>query len=389
MTFPTDPSRFVYNYSSVQLTQTQLEVLSLGFKFCDVQRKLNQLDLETQFENLMSQTEELLPRTDTHLEQLKSTLVTACYQYQTQRRPYISPLSQKHRDALRELNTNASIVIAKPDKGSGVVVMDKLDYVTKMNDIISDTTKFQTLTDVKDETDKVERSLTRCLRTMKEQNLISPTLFEQLKPTGSCIPRLYGLPKVHKSGHPLRPILAMCGSPYHQTAQWLVEILEPVRKELSQYSLKDSFQFVDCVKDLNLSEDVMYSLDVCSLFTNVPLIETIDRLCKFVSDSNIQLPIPTQMLKDLLLRCTLNVQFLFDGKLYRQIDGVAMGSPLGPLLADIFLSILEKEHLDNTIQQLSLYRRYVDDIFIAQPRNIDVNDVLTAFNSALRPDVSP
>ena len=330
----------------------------------------------------MSQTEELLPRSDTQLEQLKSTLVTASYQYQSQRRSYISPLSQKHREALRELSKNTSVVTAKPDNGSGVVLMDKPDYIAKMNEILSDTSKFQHLDNVKDETDKVERSLTRCLGTMKDQNLISLTLFEHLKPTGTCIPRLYGLPKVHKPGHPLRPILAMCGSPYHQIAQWLVEILEPVRKELSQYSLKDSFQFVDCIKDFDPSDDLLYSLDVCSLFTNVPLVETIDRLCKFVTESNICLPISVNILKDLLLRCTLNVQFLFEGKLYRQIDGVAMGSPLGPLLADIFLSILEKDQLSHTIQKLSLYRRYVDDIFIAQPRSMEVNDVLMAFNSA-------
>ena len=108
----------------------------------------------------------------------------------------------------------------------------------------------------------------------------------------------------------------------------------------------------------------MRSLDVSSLFTNVPLFETVDYVCDFIRNSSIVLPIPMTDFKELLLRCTFNIQFLFNGTIYRQRDGIAMGSPLGPILADIFVSKLENSILQTKINELPFYNRYVDDIFI-------------------------
>ena len=68
--------------------------------------------------------------------------------------------------------------------------------------------------------------------------------------------------------------------------------------------------------------------------------------------------IPEDKLRQLLLLCTKNVQFTFNGQIFRQVDGVAMGSPLGPILADIFLSSLENK-LDGVIQDTYLYVRYM------------------------------
>ena len=84
----------------------------------------------------------------------------------------------------------------------------------------------------------------------------------------------------------------------------------------------------------------------------------------------------------LLLKCTFNVQFLFDGVLYRQKDGVAMGSPLGPLLADIFLAIIENGKLKDTISDLTRYHRYVDDVFCIADDNLNLDALLNQFNQA-------
>ncbi|BHF76073.1 hypothetical protein SprV_0501917100 [Sparganum proliferum] len=95
-----------------------------------------------------------------------------------------------------------------------------------------------------------------------------------------------------------------------------------------------------------------------------------------------EIGIPTNTLKELLLRCTLNVQFLFDNQLYRQVDGVAMGSPLGPLLADVFMGKLERFQLSEQIDQLKHYGRYVDDIFAIATAETDVATLLDAANQA-------
>jgi hypothetical protein len=380
--FPTNPERYVHNFSSLTLDKLLLEALSLGPKFCCPRRNISQIDLEVQFESLYDQLTELVPTSELNVEQLKSTLVTSCYQYLKYKPRFKHLLTKEHLDALKRLRDNDSIIVCKPDKGAGIVLMDRTDYTSKMEVILSDNSKFQKMEREKDKTKPIEKAISKVLCQMKMKGIIDASTFERLHPTGTTIPRLYGLPKVHKPGVPLRPILDMFNSPYHSLAKWLVSLLEPIRKELAPHSLKDTFQFIESIKDLKLDGRQMYSLDVVSLFTNVPLRETIDYICEFIEQSGKDIRIPVTDLRTLLLLCTQNVQFLFNNKIYRQKDGVAMGSPLGPLLADIFMGKLETQCLNTTIKELTSYHRYVDDIFIISSNDIDSTDILSKFNSA-------
>ena len=105
------------------------------------------------------------------------------------------------------------------------------------------------------------------------------------------------------------------------------------------------------------------SVDVSSLFTNVPLDETI-QICL---DKLYALPdpptLPRSVLKVLLEFATKKSHFIFDGQFYDQIDGVAMGSPLGPVLANIFMCHFKEEWVFNNNARPSIWFRYVDDTF--------------------------
>ena len=380
--FPSNPGRYVHNLSSAVLDDTLLEVLSLGPKFCCPHAKIDQISIATQFENLYNQTYNLTASSPIAVDQFKSDLVNCCYQYAQSKISTGSPLTRKHLDALKELRTRDDILLSRPDKGAGIVVLNKCDYITKMMSILNDDSKFQRSKDGRDRTTIAEDQLTACLRRLRNQNVISEEIFGRLKPTGTIVPRLYGLPKIHKPNVPLRPILDMCNSPYHETAKWLAEILEPLRLHLCKLSLRDSFEFVDLIEDINMNNKQMCSFDVSSLFTNVPLLQTVNFICEYIDAFSVTLPIPTASLKELLLRCTFNIQFKFDGTLYNQIDGVAMGSPLGPLLSDIFMSSLEQGFLCDTIRSMPFYRRYVDDVFIILDNHTDISPVLELFNNA-------
>ena len=86
----------------------------------------------------------------------------------------------------------------------------------------------------------------------------------------------------------------------------------------------------------------MCSFDVSSLFTNTPLDETIDIcLAKLYAIANPP-RLPRLVLKHLLLFVTKKTHFVFDGQYCDQIDSVAMGSPLGPALANIFMCDLKR-----------------------------------------------
>jgi hypothetical protein len=124
----------------------------------------------------------------------------------------------------------------------------------------------------------------------------------------------------------------------------------------------------------------MCSFDVKSLFTNIPLHETVDIICSYVSKERLILPIPNETLRKLLLLCTENMKFSFEDQYYRQIDGVAMGSPLGPLLADIFMAHIENK-VEETIESSLLYQRYVDDILVLGSSSGHLHELFEKLNS--------
>ena len=66
-------------------------------------------------------------------------------------------------------------------------------------------------------------------------------------------------------------------------------------------------------------------------------------------------------MKELLLLCTKKVHFTFNGNIYIEVDGIAMGSPWGPILADIFMIELEKAILPELTECIKYWKRYVDD----------------------------
>ena len=111
----------------------------------------------------------------------------------------------------------------------------------------------------------------------------------------------------------------------------------------------------------------MASLDVDFLFTNIPLEETIEIFTnELFKESETVEGLSKTEFQELLSLATKDSHFIFDRTLYKQIDGVAMGFPLGPTLANAFLVYHEKNWLEHCpVEYRPLYyRRYVDDIFV-------------------------
>ena len=106
--------------------------------------------------------------------------------------------------------------------------------------------------------------------------------------------------------------------------------------------------------------------DVVSLYTNIPVDEAID-IClnKLYCNDEIVYNLTRSQFKKLLNYCVKQNHFAFNDNIYDQIDGVAMGSPLGPILANIFMSHLEKIALHEFHGSKPIYyKRYVDDTFL-------------------------
>ena len=97
---------------------------------------------------------------------------------------------------INAIKKNNKIVIAKPDKGSGIVLLDKKEYLDKINEILNDWTKFVKLgqTSEFDNLNKTENSTIDFLKKLVNNNEIEQSIVMAIKPIGSIRPRMYGLP---------------------------------------------------------------------------------------------------------------------------------------------------------------------------------------------------
>ena len=133
----------------------------------------------------------------------------------------------------------------------------------------------------------------------------------------------------------------------------------------NEFTVKDSFAFAEKIVHQD-GKLFMGSLDIDSLFTNIPLKETIN-ICTNLLYKNVDVVegIKSEF-QNLLSLSTQESYFMFNDILYKQKDGVAMGSPLGPTMANVFLSFYEMKWLEQCPNEFKpvFYRRYVDDIFV-------------------------
>ena len=192
---------------------------------------------------------------------------------------------------------------------------------------------------------------------------------------------VYGLPKIHKEGTPLRPVLSMTGSFHHELGKWLAGLLQPVLERFSSHCISDSFTFAKTMQNLDIDPNVfMCFFDVSSLFTNALLDETI-KICSdaLYDDSDLQPLISKNVFVKLVKSATSSVEFSFNNTTYKQTGGVTMGSSLGPVLANILVGYYE-EKLFSQMQKSPTYLRYVDDAFAIFDHEAEADEFLTKLN---------
>ena len=362
-----DCNKVIFNLSNRVLTEEEKNVLSLGLEFGLKPSKISFFRYFLNFEKLCGILKNCNKYgTESWNVVFNKISVIANNSYKNfYRNKHSDPINDKRVEILKSLRDDDNIIITRPDKGKGVVIVDKDNYIERMKTILGDFTKFRILkTNISAHILKLEDKLNRLLRTLKP--LIGEIAYNNIYISGSKPGSLYGLPKIHKVGNPFRPIVSSIGTFNYNLAKFLVPIISPLTS--NEHTIDNSTKFVNELVGSDLPHNfVMASFDVESLFTNVPLKETTDIIIdKLVNGDFDTRGLNREQLKKLLNIATSESVFMFDNELYSQIDGVCMGSCLGPTYANAFLCHFEDIWLNEcpvTFKPL-YYRRYIDDTFL-------------------------
>ena len=217
---------------------------------------------------------------------------------------------------------------------------------------------------------KIERQISESLKGLERVGLVSDKMRRSLTPTFSTPPQIYGLPKIHKEGTPLRPIVSSIGSPTYKLAKELTRILSPLTGNTETH-VKNSEAFVEVIRKEPVRRgEWMISFGVVSLFTKVPVDEALQVISSLLTNDDTldeRTSIPATDICCLMELCLRATYFQFEEMFFEQIVGAAMGSPLSPIVANIYMERFEREMLESAPEKPTMWIRYVDDTFVLWP----------------------
>jgi len=163
-------------------------------------------------------------------------------------------------------------------------------------------------------------------KAIKDSNL-NERINKRLSLDSEIVPRIYKALKIHKAGAPLRPIVKTIGAPIYELANYVASKLAPLVGKTNSY-IKDHNHYIELMKKEKLDpRNKIGSFDVIQLFMKIPLDEVV-KVVKEVTDPQIA---------KLVEICFCSTFFTFQGELFEQTSGVAIRSPLSPILANLFM----------------------------------------------------
>ena len=326
-----DKNKWVINLSSRPLSDAEASLLEKVLNFAITPTNIPATEIVAKVESAI--------RT---LDSEQADTVRRSFNILQQAEPPKPNIAKEMQEALKNLKQDDSIMIPPVDKGRASVVLNTDTYHEKMKTLI-ETGPYQLLNKVP--TDQLSRKLTEKLLSLKRSGHLSETVYNKIKPRHKQPPRIYGQPKTHKPEIPLRPIVSWVNTFAYDLSAHLADILSPWTGK-SDYTVTNSSHVMSTISHERIQEnEIMVSFDVESLFTNVPIKGAVKAaLCKLENDPSLAdctNLTPTQI-ADLLNFVLRSTYFQYNGSIYEQKDGAAIGSPVSAVIANLYMEEFEE-----------------------------------------------
>ncbi|XP_062710541.1 uncharacterized protein LOC134288748 [Aedes albopictus] len=371
-------SNWIENTTSAEIPDYVERTLMLGPNFnIEDNRDLPYIELVASIEKAIQCKE--------NAEEIRSEVSNAMINHiNYQRQPRHPPEEWIRKDVIKSrkyLKENPNLVVTKADKGSKTVILDAEEYHSKMQSLLEDESTYKKLPS--NPTNKILRKINGIIDMWHRSGYIDFRIQRKLKESSCNPPRIYGLPKTHKENRPMRPVVSTIGSATYKIARYLSDIIGNVVGK-TNFHVRNSFEFADQITGVQTDEgEVLFSLDVVSLYTNVPVDYALrcleERWTEIEQHTNIDKESFIEAVK-VVLESTF---FVYRGTVYAQTFGVPMGSPLSPVIANVVMEKLEQESISNLETKqihMKVYRRYVDDCLCVARRE-HIETIVDTFNS--------
>jgi len=194
----------------------------------------------------------------------------------------------------------------------------------------------------------------------------------------------YTLTKIHKATPVSRPITSGCDSPTERISSFVDHLLQPIAKRQASY-LKDTTDFLNFIGEKTKlpKNTILVSMDVTSLYTNIPQEEGITTVCEAYEEFyHENPPIPGRYLREILNLILQENSLQFSGKDYLQTHGTAIGTKIAVAFANIFMAKIEIEILRQSNTKPIFWKRFIDDVISMWNTSRDkIEDFLLKANS--------
>lgn len=354
--------KVLINLSSTNIDNNTITALGYGMKFATTRRPTAS--------SIANSIHVLEKKSSISSQQLDITkgIIYRCLLTQ----PIIeSNIPRRFSVSINKLKTNESIHITKADKCNSFVILDKINYIEKMNELLSDQNTYKKL--IKDPLPDIIKHFNSQLKILLKGN---KDLIEHLTVKSPRLSYMYGLVKTHKEGYPMRPIISSVGSINYKLSKYLVSLLSPLLGKISGSHIKNNNDLIEKLNKTDIDcNSRLVSFDIVSLFTKVPIYDLLDFLNIELQNHTFQLDNCTII--NLIKLCIVDCKFTFNNEFYLQCFGMAMGNPLSPLLSGLYMEFFERKFLPS----LNIHWvRYVDDCLCVLPVSINIPDLLHALN---------